>query len=703
MSTIGESKVGNVTYVPRLPSVGVSQESSDGVVFLGDTLFQQGRFQTALSQCTRALLQHASTDIERTAVLNQALAPLVAAAGAMRAGIFENYTDEQQQFLSRLISEATSPGVPLTLGIPGFDRIPWRADHVAQKLQNGDSVQGLLAEIGKSEDVKVFLFLPIHVNQKWWGYIAFGDSDAQRVWSENEILLLRTAAEIISNFLNRVQVVSALHDSEELFRLSFDKSPIGAAMLSLSKRFLRVNQPFCQITGYTETELLARTFPEITHPDDVASGLSIADKFVLGEMDQYQTDKRYVQKNGDAIWTHVAVQMVRNVDGKPLYLLEQIEDISERRQLARQAQLQTAIANCSRALMSSTEDISRQLLVLTNVMEHLVRGVGVDRATIFRNRNDPAGIFCLDMQAEACATGCHAQIGTDINHAPWTWFPDEMRQSLSSKQSYGGLVADLFSATPQIRDALLAEPLLSVLFCPIHFGDEWWGFMGFADCHEKRVWDEQEVVLLRTVANMVGNTLQRWQAEDQVRERTSHLQQSNDRLEEMQHLLRDQALRDPLTGLINRRYLIETLEREIARSVRHQEPLSLMMFDMDYFKMVNDLYGHLAGDEVLRYMSQLLLRNTRKSDVVCRFGGEEFVVLMPQTARDDAHHRAEEWRIILQNTLIQVNENRFSVTVSIGIATNMTTEISSDALLTKVDQAMYAAKRAGRNCTVAWE
>ncbi len=297
-------------------------------------------------------------------------------------------------------------------------------------------------------------------------------------------------------------------------------------------------------------------------------------------------------------------------------------------------------------------------------MEHLVQGVGADRAYVFSNHYDPAGVFCLDMQAEACASGVHAQINVDINHhAPWAWFPDEMRQSLSSKQSYGGPVAELFISTPAIRDALLAQPLLSVLFCPIHFGAEWWGIMGFDDCHEKRVWDEQEVVLLRTVANMVGSTLQRWKAEEQVRERTLHLQKTNEQLEEMHYLLRDQASRDPLTGLFNRRYLIRTLEREIAQSVRDQEPLSLMMFDMDYFKAVNDVYGHLAGDEVLRYMAQLLL----------------------------------------QNTPIQINDKSISVTASIGITTNMATEISSDALITKVDQAMYAAKQAGRNCTIFWE
>jgi diguanylate cyclase (GGDEF)-like protein/PAS domain S-box-containing protein len=174
-------------------------------------------------------------------------------------------------------------------------------------------------------------------------------------------------------------------------------------------------------------------------------------------------------------------------------------------------------------------------------------------------------------------------------------------------------------------------------------------------------------------------------------------------IERLQEKLREQAIRDPLTGAFNRRYLIETLDRELAHASRHGSPISLVMIDADHFKNINDTFGHQAGDLALQRLVQLIERHTRKSDVVCRYGGEEFVVLLPETAPEDAYRRAEEWRLAFAAERIEFNGQTFQVTISLGVAAGSVPEVSGASLLNAADQAMYRAKEIGRNRTVLSE
>jgi diguanylate cyclase (GGDEF)-like protein/PAS domain S-box-containing protein len=175
------------------------------------------------------------------------------------------------------------------------------------------------------------------------------------------------------------------------------------------------------------------------------------------------------------------------------------------------------------------------------------------------------------------------------------------------------------------------------------------------------------------------------------------LRQYTKQLEVLQVQLREQAIRDPLTGAFNRRYLVETLEREITSAARNQYPLCLMIIDIDHFKAVNDTYGHLAGDHVLRELTHLLQQSTRKGDIVCRYGGEEFVVLMPHSGLTDALWRAEALRSELQSTSFPFAGSMLAVTVSIGLATTETAQFTCDELLSQADRALFRAKAAGRN------
>jgi len=182
------------------------------------------------------------------------------------------------------------------------------------------------------------------------------------------------------------------------------------------------------------------------------------------------------------------------------------------------------------------------------------------------------------------------------------------------------------------------------------------------------------------------------------------LRHANDRLQTqlieiglLQSQLREQAIRDALTNLFNRRYLEETLERELARAARERYPLCVVMIDIDHFKDVNDTHGHAAGDLVLRALADRVTKQSRQGDFVCRFGGEEFVLVMPNIGIEIAKGRALDLHKIVEELKVPYERFSLTVTVSMGLAWYPAHGDTKEELLRAADQALYTAKRGGRN------
>ena len=169
----------------------------------------------------------------------------------------------------------------------------------------------------------------------------------------------------------------------------------------------------------------------------------------------------------------------------------------------------------------------------------------------------------------------------------------------------------------------------------------------------------------------------------------------------LQAKLQEQAHRDPLTGLYNRRFLDESLQRELLRCQREGQCLSLLLIDLDHFKRINDTYGHLAGDEVLRQLAAMLSTVARTTDITCRFGGEEFVLLLPNMPQTVALAKADRWRQEFSQTTIVFGTFQIQSTLSIGVATYPGDGTTPHALVHSADRALYRAKTEGRN-RVAW-
>ena len=195
---------------------------------------------------------------------------------------------------------------------------------------------------------------------------------------------------------------------------------------------------------------------------------------------------------------------------------------------------------------------------------------------------------------------------------------------------------------------------------------------------------------------------ERRRAEHELRQANETLRRQLEEIEKLQGALKEQTIRDSLTGCFNRRYLDETLERELSRSRREGYPLSLVIFDLDFFKQINDTYGHLAGDRALIVLAETLRADIRHEDVLCRYGGEEFVILMPRMPLDKAVERAESWRCKIADIRVAFGNFKLSFTASAGVAAYPDHGKMPDELTHAADMALYVAKNSGRNRVVEY-
>lgn len=186
----------------------------------------------------------------------------------------------------------------------------------------------------------------------------------------------------------------------------------------------------------------------------------------------------------------------------------------------------------------------------------------------------------------------------------------------------------------------------------------------------------------------------------QIRRRRYH-----DKLRDMLRSSVAMAYTDTLTGVYNRRYMNAHLDRKIMEIAETVKPVSVLMFDLDHFKSVNDTHGHGAGDEVLKELAKRVSRSVRDLDLVCRYGGEEFVIVMPDAELDMAVNVAERVRSVVSEKPFMIGEDKMAleVTISVGVATTRDPTETPETLIASADEALYGAKAAGRNQVVSSE
>ncbi len=221
----------------------------------------------------------------------------------------------------------------------------------------------------------------------------------------------------------------------------------------------------------------------------------------------------------------------------------------------------------------------------------------------------------------------------------------------------------------------------SFMSCPLAIGGRSIGVMSFADKASAKPFDRSSLNLLQAIAPQIAIAIDR----ASLKEKAGEFEQL--------------SVTDPLTGLLNRRYIDARLAEEVKRSNRHGFPMSLMMIDVDQFKSYNDEFGHPAGDQALKLVGHVIRETLRGADVAARYGGEEFAILLPQTNPDEAATIAERLRGNIAETKFEYRE----VTTSIGVASCSAELCSVENIVSAADKALYFAKNRGRNRVVAFE
>lgn len=281
-------------------------------------------------------------------------------------------------------------------------------------------------------------------------------------------------------------------------------------------------------------------------------------------------------------------------------------------------------------------------------------------------------------------------------HVVATYEDPRIRDIKLDLRKYPEIQEALKTRKPVIIKDALKEPLMqevyslisplkikSIIVIPIIYRDEAIGALFLRTARREKTFTSAEINFLQTVANSCANALYNAFLFDEIR-------QEKERLERL-------SITDYLTGLYNNRYFFHRLEEEFEKAKRYNIPLSCIMIDLDYFKSINDEFGHKKGDMVLRELGRVLKKFTRKADIIARYGGEEFIMLLPHTDKDGALKEAERLRLLISNLRFKDLREK-KMTASFGVATWPSEVVkNSDDLVTSADNALYKAKREGRN------
>ena len=429
---------------------------------------------------------------------------------------------------------------------------------------------------------------------------------------------------VLEDVTERKRIREALRESEERSQSIFESAPIGIAVVSPEGKFIRSNRVLCDMLGYAAEELTALTITDVTHPDDAERERQILGRLARRERALYELDKRYLRKSGEAFWTHLTARMVRDEAGQPLYWLGMVEDIGERRHA------QDALREANEKLTRSLAELNQRTMrvaLLTEMTDLLQSCRSLDEAYAILEVRLPE-LFSADAGAvylqSASRKALEAVAAWGIQESERLFAPDDC---WAMRRGHRHLARGPGPFCPHL-DGL--RPGWSICIPMTAQGETLGVFTLASASHPQAAADggeegkgDSERLFAASVAEHVALAL------------------ANLRLRES---LKSQSIRDPLTGLFNRRYMEETLERELRRAERRQAPVGIVMFDIDYFKRFNDTNGHLAGDALLRALGEFLQANFRGEDIVCRYGGEEFVLILPEAPIEATAKRAETLR-----------------------------------------------------------
>ncbi len=446
-----------------------------------------------------------------------------------------------------------------------------------------------------------------------------------------------------------------------------------------------VNPAFATMHGYTVEELVGSSIMETFAPEwkEKAEQLGL----LAQEKGHQVFEAVHVRKDGSRFPVLTDMTVFKNRDGKVLYRACNYQDITERKQA--QSALQETNDRLTDVL-HRTEQRSQEIAFVKEMSNLLQICTGTEEAYQIV-RDFAQRLFPFDSGAL-----CLMNPSLTLMDAVAVWGQPGLREPVFAPEQCWAL------RTAKVH---MSGALGTSLPCP-HLAES---FLGQYVC-VPMVAQNESIGLLH-----VQSPCEELDLPDGARR---HRQQERQRLAmdfaadialaianlRLRESLRTQSIRDPLTGLFNRRYLSESLEREVQRSERTKRPLSIIMLDLDRFKPFNDEHGHEAGDALLRSFGRFLLKRTRGADVACRYGGDEFIILLVEADLEIARKRAEELREGFRRITVGHGKYKLeAISLSMGVVVCPDHGETVEDLLAAADQALYQAKKKGRNQVMVYK
>jgi len=474
-----------------------------------------------------------------------------------------------------------------------------------------------------------------------------------------------------------------------------EQGPASIVLTDLDGNIEYVNPRFTQTTGYCLDESIGIN-PRILKTDltPPETYRQLWNTITAGK--EWHGEFVNRKKDGSLYYESAIISPITDLNGNATHYLAVKEDITERKRAEEKLHQQNEYLSVLHQITLDLLSRQETQTLLNNVAQYAMSLVNAQHGYIFLPDGDSLRL-CAATVGFAHNIGKHEpKPGTGVLGRVW--------------QTMETVIVENYSEW-EFRDPnYKSEDLHAIAGVPIKIANNIIGVLEVANTKTSRAFANEEIQILTRFATLAALILDNAQlldsTEHEITERKRNEAILKRHVVEVEHLqseLREQALRDPLTGLHNRRYLSETIEKEITRAKREKSQLSVIVSDIDHFKTINDTYGHQVGDQFLMKISYLMKNHARSSDIVCRYGGEEFLLVLPGTPLDSAKKRAEEIRQKCIEVIIEHEGKDLKVTMSFGVASYPSHGEDAEEIIIKADKALYRSKHIGRNCITVWE
>lgn len=413
--------------------------------------------------------------------------------------------------------------------------------------------------------------------------------------SQKEIRELKAQVNPIQIVRTDTDITERRETEEQLRKLSRAVEQSGSTIMitDLEGTIEFVSPAFSKITGYSAQEAIGQN-PRMLNSGETPPQVYERLWKTISQGEVWEGEFLNKKKNGDLYRESATISPVKNIDGQTTHYVAVKEDITKHRlvqeSLKRQTRYYEALASCSQIIMQGPDDEKMMFEYINEALSLLVASANVGRAYVFRNIPDPQDGDYLGIVAEACSPGVPTSITNPVNRKySWSAVSLEVHSSLKAGKTISGPVEQVFASNPSLVEQFMSQapPLLSVLFAPIHFWDHWWGFIGFDDVVTARQWDQEEILMLRTASEMIGNTLKRWEIEAALQESHKQLEQ---KVKE-----RTADLNQTVNQLRQEVIVRERTEREIIQQLAVEQKLAVISTRMMQTTNVQGIVAEIVG------------------------------------------------------------------------------------------------------------